>query len=121
MSTTANIAIQIKENEYRYVYLHSDGYPSYALAKLNEHYKERSKVLGLIALGDLSVLDESIDCPRGHAFNNRIPGYTVSYIRDRNESEASCCAQQASHISDMKDQNYLYVYTLNDEWRSYNC
>lgn len=58
----------------------SHGYPSYALEMLKEHYKDREKVEKLIALGDISVLDEEVDIPNGveHSFEKPHEGITVA-------------------------------------------
>lgn len=55
MSTNAHIGISRGKNKVEFIYLHWDGYPSYALEMLKEHYKDREKVEKLIALGDISV------------------------------------------------------------------
>ena len=54
MSTNAHIGIYRGKNKVEFIYLHWDGYPSYALEMLKEHYKNREKVEKLIALGDIS-------------------------------------------------------------------
>jgi hypothetical protein len=69
----------------------------------------------LIGLGDISYLNESIECPAGHSFNTPIGGYTVAYHRDRGEA-----FQQELHGS-REDYfrkscgNYGYLFTEDGE------
>ena len=59
MATRATIA-KLDNNGVKAIYLHSDGYLEYAGRILDEHYRDESKVDELIALGDLSSLNENI-------------------------------------------------------------
>jgi cupin superfamily acireductone dioxygenase involved in methionine salvage len=63
MSTRWQIAAKLSNGEAGCIYVHSDGYPSYAFATLQQHYTDQAKVDRLIALGDcLSVGKEIEDC-----------------------------------------------------------
>lgn len=57
MSTPAAIIARTPAGEYRGIYLHHDGYLSYAGYLLAEHYTTEEQVQALIDKGDLSVLD----------------------------------------------------------------
>jgi hypothetical protein len=73
------------------VYCHWDGYPEHNGRILSEYY-DSAKANQLVALGDMSSLAPSIDCPEGHSFEKSVEGYTVFYARDRGETDVSWSA-----------------------------
>ena len=85
MSTRAKIMIVDSNNIVTGIYCHFDGYLDGVGATLLKHYSDLDKVKDLIALGSISYLEKSIECPLGHSFNTPIKGYTVAYHRDRGE------------------------------------
>src|SRR5579863_2286946 len=85
MSTRSRIIVKMTDGTIKSIYCHFDGYPEGVGATLKKHYKDQAKIEGLIALGDLSVLDESIEVPKGHTFETPAEGYTIAYGRDRGE------------------------------------
>jgi len=113
MSTNADIILQT-EDGYKSIYLHSDGYPQYALKMLQEHYADRDKVEGLIELGNVSMLAPSIECPEGHSFSTHVEGYSIFYGRDRGNAEQE--AMYSELLEDHKENNFGYLYTLDGEW-----
>lgn len=120
MSTRASIAVLDDETgEITSVYNHSDGYPSYVGKLLLEHYNSYDKARALVALGDISVLDESIEKPEGHSFENRVDGYTVFYGRDRGETltEAKVHKSWREYMMTLADSWYDYAYLYSrGEW-----
>ena len=114
MATNAYIGILNPEtNIIRYVYLHFDGYG--ALPLLNKHYNTQEKADKLISLGDISILAESCECPEGHSFTNKIPGYSVFYGRDRGETgQGPKTLPKFMFHYDFK-KAYRYVFK-NGEW-----
>lgn len=60
MSTRSVIAIRNTANDYDVIYAHWDGYPEHNGVLLRDHYNTLEKARELIALGDLSVLGETI-------------------------------------------------------------
>jgi cupin superfamily acireductone dioxygenase involved in methionine salvage len=52
MSTRWQIAALLGDGRYGCIYVHCDGYPSYALKTLQNHYTDQSKIDQLIELGD---------------------------------------------------------------------
>ena len=83
MSTRSNIRVLCSDNKVRSVYCHFDGYGH--LPTLQENYNSQELAERLVALGDLSSLAESMECPEGHDFENQVDGYCVAYCRDRDE------------------------------------
>jgi len=81
----ATIAVEHEDGQITCVYCHHDGYYEGVGKTLLNHYNTLEQVEALIALGNIFVLDTSIDCPAGHSFNSRIDRYTVFYGRDRGE------------------------------------
>ncbi len=117
MSTNAIITVKVADTEFKHlylsIYLHWDGYPAYAGQLLLDHYNNQEMAEALVALGDLSVLSESIDCPEGHCFDHPLEGFSVAYGRDRGEigTEANIYRQ----VSDVVLDEYNY-YWEGDAW-----
>lgn len=84
MSTRSNIAVE-KDGKIHVIYCHFDGYPEGVGQTLIDHYKTFDRAMEIIALGDLSTLDKSCECPEGHSYDRRHEGYSVAYGRDRGE------------------------------------
>lgn len=86
MSTRSVIA-STNNGITRAIYCHFDGYPSHVGAILDTHYLESAKIDALIALGDLSSLGERVAPDEGeyHSYEQRAPGVTTAYHRDRGE------------------------------------
>jgi len=121
MSTRSRIAVKISDDNFQSVYCHNDGYPSWVGRTLLQHYNTKDKALKLIALGDLSSLDESIEKPEGHSFDNRIDGYSVAYDRDR--GEIGCEAKKNFSIigiisaANNSDGDYIYLFDCDkNKW-----
>ena len=89
MSTNAAIGLAMPDGTIKAVYLHWDGYITDGGAgeTLSAHYKDRTKVEKLIALGFLSSLGAEVDPDPAtpHSWSNPQPGVTVAYHRDRKE------------------------------------
>ena len=89
MSTNAAIGMTMPDGTIKAVYLHWDGYITDGGAgeTLSAHYKDRTKVEKLIALGFLSSLGAEVDPDPAtpHSWSNPQPGVTVAYHRDRKE------------------------------------
>ena len=85
MSTHAAIIRKTETGTFEGVYLHSDGYLSYAGRMLQTHYQDAAKVAALIDLGDLSLLDERVEPIGPHSFGSPEKGTTIAYGRDRGE------------------------------------
>lgn len=124
MSIRALIGIRQTDGSIISVYNHSNGFPSYIGKLLIENYPSESDANAIIALGDLSVLDERLAPQAGerHTFENRAPSVTVAYHRDRDEpfkqtkdictSEFVKTAKHAwgmfAYLFDCEQQQWLY-------------
>ena len=114
MATRSTISFYSKDNdEIHTIYCHWDGYLSNNGKILVEHYQDKNKILGLIALGNISKLDKDIDLVEGHSFDNPVNGHVVAYCRDRGESWEHCKAKTYTSIDDMlknEQQSFNYIY-----------
>jgi hypothetical protein len=125
MATRSNIAIFDKEKgQAKTIYAHWDGYLDGVGATLKEHYTTTEKVEKLISLGDLSSLGKEIEIPEGvkHSFDSPSEGITVFYGRDRGETRTKPITSYVSDsiITSLKENDYLYVWTIQDEtWKVY--
>lgn len=119
MSTRSSMAIMYKDGTVEGHYCHSDGYLSYNGEMLYDHYKNPEKVKKLIALGDMSSLNEEVEPPEGecHSYDSRVSGVSVFYKRDRNEK--NCDSQKYPTIQDYLEngnfQEYDYVFNEKKE------
>jgi hypothetical protein len=84
MATRSTIAKLNPDGTVTSIYCHWDGYPDGVGATLLEHYTDSAKVDQLLALGDLSILDNEIG--EKQDFDNRTKGWTLAYGRDRGET-----------------------------------
>ena len=106
MSTHARIAIKIEKEsgeEYKSVYLHSDGYLSWAGKKLLNNYNSQELAKSLIDLGGLSQLNDTLED-------------TVSYYKWRNESKNIHTSYSLNALIKytMNSEDYLYVFQENN-------
>jgi hypothetical protein len=99
MSTRSRIGIEDQETgKVRSIYCHFDGYLEGVGRTLVDHYKDREKVEALIALGDLSALDDEVAPPPGvhHKYGEVAPGVTVAYCRDRGETNVGAAEDESA-------------------------
>ena len=102
MATRAGIGIKQADGSVKAIYLHWDGYPGHAGAILGGWYKTPEQVEALLALGDLSEIDETLET-------------CVAFHRDRGEALntattfASVEEYQTKGKGDL-DADYLYLY-----------
>lgn len=114
MGTRSNIVVRRKD-DWAEVYCHWDGYPSHNGKILLEHYSDQAKLESLIALGDLSVLDQEITAPKGHSYDTRAPGHSAFYGRDRGETDIE--ARTGATLEDVwPDEEYAYVWIDKTWW-----
>ena len=120
MSTRSRIAIKQKDNTYKSIYCHCDGYPEYNGVILYYHYSNPMKIKLLMSLGDISYLGENVlpDITKTHTFDERQDDVTVAYHRDRGEDLHFNVFTDKDDLIDYfknSDQDYLYLYE-NDKW-----
>lgn len=119
MSTRSRIGIVKEDGTIESIYCHWDGYPSHNGRILLENYTDRSKVLELIGLGDLSSLGESVHPAPSHThtFNDPQDKVCVFYKRDR--SEKKCDSIISESVDDLMTSadwcDYVYVFE-GDRW-----
>jgi len=117
MGTPAIIAIKDGEN-VTWSSVNYDGYISHTGRMLVEHYNDAERAKALIALGDLSVLDKSIECPEGHSFAHRIEGHTVAYGRDRGETGTEPQTTNSWLMFLIANKNIIRYVFEGDTWYS---
>lgn len=111
MSTRSAI-IHKTETGYAGIYCHFDGYIDGVGKTLQEHYQDAGKVARLIALGDISSLDERVEPIGAHSYDNKEQGTTAAYIRDRGET--GCETKTGATVKEVADEighnGYVYVF-----------
>ncbi len=123
MSTRSRIAMELSSGQYRSIYCHNDGYPSYIGRILVKNYSDPAKIAQLMDFGDLSALGEVIG--EAHAFDDFKFWFSANqcriYSRDRgnDDCEAGLHDSFADLITFLKDhsefEDYLYVFRDN-QW-----
>ena len=103
MGTRSTISARCKDGKVRSIYCHWDGYPSNNGAILLKHYNTQEKVEALLALGDISSLKESTECPYGHSFDTPLPHHTVAYGRDRGETGCEARVYESAYEATEKE------------------
>jgi len=116
MSINSSITVKCRDGKYRTIYSHWDGYPEHHMPILTGFYNDQEMAEKLVRLGDLSILAESIECPKGHSFDTPMEGYTVFYGRDRGEKKVGCKIR-ASYQGCLNVNERTYNYLWNgEEW-----
>jgi hypothetical protein len=110
MATRSLIAKQTNDG-YKAVYCHWDGYPSHNGAVLVENYNTPIMADSLLALGDLSSLDVTLQT-------------TKAYHRDMGRDyEAADFVKTFSELKQFGSEcwaDYIYIYNNELEWDCYN-
>lgn len=122
MATRSTIAMEQPDGRVMQVYCHWDGYLDNNGKILQEHYKDRAKILALMMLGSISSLRREIG--QAHDFDARYDRedpkaqWTVAYGRDRGEkdTEASVFANYEAYVKDHQYEEYEYIYRLDGNW-----
>lgn len=89
---------------------------------LLDHYNTPERVDALLALGDLSTLQEKLEpdpnLPHSFDYNERQEGVTVAYGRDRGETGTEA---RVATLADLNDESnwteYVYVFDENNQWK----
>ena len=101
MSTRCLIGLEEPDGSCRMIYCHHDGYPSHVGAVLFMNYT-RGKLEGLLALGDISSLHETLKD-------------TVAYARDRGEAlwpnrKYKDAYDLLNHAFETADAEWVYLW-----------
>lgn len=116
MATRSRIGIENPDGTVTSIYCHNNGNPFHNGRVLKEHYAQPEKVKALIALGDISSLDEQVECPEGHSFSNRVKGYTVAYHRDRGEDFRQESSPSVDAFTRGDIERFGYLFTQQCGW-----
>lgn len=105
MSTHAAIIQHTPSNEYRGIYVHSDGYPDHTGEILTKHYTTDESIDQLIELGDLSGIGETTET-------------CIAYHRDRGERKRILASQDLAWVAGHIEWDYLYLWE-DGEWHTF--
>lgn len=122
MATRSTIAMEQPDGRVMQVYCHWDGYLENNGQILEEHYRNRAKVLALMLLGSISSLRPEIG--QAHDFGARYSkddpreNWTVAYGRDRGEAdvEAHVFRDFDDYVKNHQYEEYEYIFRLDDQW-----
>ena len=122
MSTRSYIAKQIGEDRYKTIYCHCDGYLRHNGKMLLEHYNTPEQVDALLALGDISFLDEKLnpssESPHSFQYGERQEGVTLAYGRDRGEQGTDAKVMTMAQLDDPDNwSEYVYIFTPDNQWK----
>lgn len=125
MSTRSMIFKENQDGSFTGIYCHFDGYPGYVGRCLKRFYASEEMIDKLIALGDISSLDESPDDPPAdHSFSSPAKGYVVAYHRDRGEPFEDVAPMREPSIfhvfNSVKGIDYLYFWSKDKGWKCLN-
>ena len=124
MATRSFIIVANPKGDYTGIYCHWDGYPSGVGRVLSDHYAKPSQVRELIRLGSLSSLGERAKPvnPAAHSFENKEPGTTVAFFRDRGDEPwdqvkpvTRGTLAELLQVADDSWCEYVYLY-WNGHW-----
>jgi len=106
MATRSRIAIENQDGSVTSVYCHWDGYIETNGVILNNNYNTKEKVEELIALGNLSSLDKTLET-------------TVAYARDRGEDSHQATYSNVEELfedgfGDIVE--YVYCFIKDGYW-----
>ncbi len=114
MATPSSITAKCNDGRFRTAYCHSDGFVDHNGVILFEHFQDQQKIEDMLALGDMSFLQPSIECPEGHSFTIGIKGYSIFYGRDRGEEVKPCSSSSLITCRSDNKQPYNYYWDGKD-------
>ena len=116
MSTRSYIAKKLKDNTYKYIYCHSDGYLEHNGVILNKYYSKESEVDELLALGSISCLgnypgDDDASRPDDVEYNKwyrRGMNQCIAYHRDMGREFEVFTTNDINDIHGAQDYTYVW-------------
>jgi hypothetical protein len=122
MATRSTIAMEQPDGRVMQIYCHWDGYLGHNGEILQQHYRNRAKVLALMLLGSISSLREQIGEP--HDFDARYTDgdvredWCVAYGRDRGEKgvEARVFQDFDDYRNNHQYEEFEYIFRTDDQW-----
>jgi predicted CxxxxCH...CXXCH cytochrome family protein len=110
MSTPCYIGRDNGDGTYTAVYCHSDGYPEGVGTMLLAHYATWDRVAALLALGNLSVLNERIGSKQDFGSYRWEMGTCLAYGRDRGETgQQAQVYRSLAHLGRIADGDPVYI------------
>lgn len=110
MATSSAIGKYIGNGKIKSIYCYSDGYVEHNGKLLQEFYTIEDQLDKLLALGDISYLDESPNTPpEEHTWANPVEGYVVAYHRDRGEKLRPARITEFRNLKGMYSYIYIWV------------
>lgn len=98
MGTRSTIALEFADGTVEQVYCHWDGYLEHNGGILSIHYKDPFKVQQLLALGDFSTLESTVELIATQAYSNRGEVCPARKYRDFDEYVAECQQEEYDYI-----------------------
>lgn len=106
-----------KDDKFRGIYCHFDGYLEGVGETLLNHYNDIEKINKLIDLGSISSLSEHVETDQPHSFDKPLEGVVVAYARDRGE-DLNVFEVYGLENTNQYGEVYNYVFDGND-WKLY--
>lgn len=106
MSTRSYICKQVDSGKYEGIYCHFDGYISGVGDTLDHYYDTKEKVDALIALGNISSLEETLEDTKAKAYGGE------------DEKPFILTSEEIEALGD-SDIEFVYCYEANGLWRVY--
>lgn len=110
MSTNSRIGIQHSDGTITSIYCHWDGHIESNGKMLLEHYNTAERINDLMFLGNLSILEASLEGPVGHSFKTPVKGYCLAYGRDRKDADNEAEKHTSIYDFNFYRQEYNYLY-----------
>ena len=119
MATRSTISIINNDNTITSVYCHWDGYIAYNGKLLLLFYNNEAQVRALLEMGNISILDKTINKPEDIINSGDKNGFTIFYGRDRCEKNTESITFK--NLADFKQhfEEYNYVFYKN-KWHLYD-
>ena len=116
MATRGRIGIELSDGSVLSSYHHWDSYPEWLGRILHTHYNAKSLAEELIDGGDMSSCWTDVRWD-----DSAVKGvYGPEYYSQRGDNcPPRLDANKYEYFAD--NEEYAYIYTLNDEWVCYNC
>jgi hypothetical protein len=119
MATNSIIAVKVDE-DYKTIYCHNDGYPSYMYPMLRDWYGTQERAEALVSFGDASFVAKRLVPSQGsnHHFNHPEKDVCIFYHRDRGEPRYQVAPCLMSKEEALSCQYYVYIFE-DGEWHVY--
>lgn len=119
MSTNCTVAVKIGD-DYKSIYCHNDGYPSYMYPMLRDWYSTQERAEALVSFGDASFIAKRLVPSQSsdHHFDHPEKDVCIFYHRDRSEPWSHNAPVVMSKEEVLTMQYYTYVFE-DGAWHVY--